>query len=95
MSILMIRDLDGSRTLDHREMSAVSGGAGTPGVSGNSWLSGLGPVAKIDVNVNQNITQAQLIDVSTLNNDGIIGAGFVGPNVNVSPSQWAAATAVV
>jgi hypothetical protein len=95
MSTLMIRDLDGVRTLDRREMSAVSGGSGAPIGSGNSWLNGLGPVANVNIAVNQNITQAQLIDVETLNNDGIIGAGFVAPNVNVSPKQWASANAVV
>ncbi|RZI42840.1 hypothetical protein EGT07_12720 [Herbaspirillum sp. HC18] len=81
MSNITIRDLPRSDDLDHRAMSAVRGG--------NSWLSGLGPVANINIGVNQNIAQIQDIKVNALNNVGVIGAGFVPPNLNVSPSQWA------
>jgi hypothetical protein len=40
--------------------------------------------------VNQNINQVQNVEVNALNNVGVIGAGFVPPNLTVSPSQWAA-----
>jgi hypothetical protein len=70
-------------------MSSITGGSGVPGASGNSWLAGLGPVANVNVGVNQNITQLQNVEVNALNNVGVIGAGFVPPNLTVSPSQWA------
>lgn len=94
MSTLMIRDLSGARTLDRHAMSAVSGGTGIPG-AGNSWLAGLGPVANVNIGISQNISQAQFVNVETLNNNGIIGAGFVAPNIAVSPKLWAATNATV
>ena len=95
MSSIIIRDLDGARTLGRREMSAVSGGTGTPGLTGNTWLAGLGPVANVNVNVNQNIAQLQSINVNTLNNVGVIGSGFGPLSIDVNPSQWAATHAKV
>ncbi|QYD71265.1 hypothetical protein KZJ38_29930 [Paraburkholderia edwinii] len=90
MSSIIISDLSGIRTLEHGEMSAVSGGA-----PGNSWLAGLGPVANVNIGVNQNITQMQFVNVEALNNIGVIGAGFVAPNLNVSPKLWASTNAAV
>jgi hypothetical protein len=90
----MIHDLAHSRELDGKAMSSVHGG-GAIGSGGNSWLAGLGPLAKINVNVNQNIEQLQNVDVNALNNVGVIGAGFVAPKLNVSPSQFANAVAVL
>jgi hypothetical protein len=90
MSSILIRDLSCTRALERRAMSAVSGGA-----AGNSWLAGLGPVANVNVGVSQNITQMQFVNVEALNNIGVIGAGFVAPNLNVSPKLWAGANAVV
>lgn len=81
MSNLTIHDLPRSDELDRKAMTEVRGG--------NSWLSGLGPVANINIGVNQNIAQIQDIKVNALNNVGVIGAGFVPPDLNVSPSQWA------
>jgi hypothetical protein len=83
MSHLTVTDLAASRELDHHAMASVRGG--------NSWLAGLGPIANVNVGVNQNITQLQNVQVNALNNVGVIGAGFVAPNLTVSPSQWAAA----
>ncbi len=88
MSSIMIRDLAESRELDRKTMSHVRGGS-------NSWLSGLGPVANVNVGVNQNISQLQNIGVNVLNNVGSIGAGFVPPDLTVSPQQWAAAHATI
>ncbi|MGO4333229.1 hypothetical protein, partial [Cupriavidus sp. M-11] len=62
--------------------AAVRGGA-------NTWMQGLGPVANVNVNVNQNIAQLQSINVNTLNNVGVIGSGL-GLAIDVNPSQWAA-----
>jgi hypothetical protein len=81
MSNIMIRDLPLAAELDRKAMRSVRGG--------NSWLQGLGPIANVNVGVNQNITQLQNVEVNALNNVGVIGAGFVPPNLNVSPSQWA------
>jgi hypothetical protein len=83
MSHLTVTDLAASQELDHHAMASVRGG--------NSWLAGLGPIANVNVGVNQNITQLQNVQVNALNNVGVIGAGFVAPNLTVSPSQWAAA----
>lgn len=81
MSNLTIRDLDQSRDLDQKTMSAVRGG--------NSWLKGLGPVANVNVDVNQNIAQLQNVEVNALNNVGVIGAGFGPLKLDVNPTQWA------
>lgn len=89
MSFITISDLEHSRQLDGKAMSSITGGSGASGAAGNSWLAGLGPVANVNVGVNQNITQLQNVEVNALNNVGVIGAGFVPPNLTVSPSQWA------
>ncbi len=81
MSNITISDLPQSRKLDRCAMSKVRGG--------NSWLAGLGPIANVNVGVNQNIAQLQNVQVNALNNVGVIGAGFGPLNLNVSPSQWA------
>jgi len=85
MTTLAIRDLPRADELDRSAMSTVRGG--------NSWLQGLGPIANVNVGVNQNITQIQNVEVNALNNVGVIGAGFGPLALNVSPSQWANAYA--
>lgn len=85
MSNLTIQDLPRSDELDQKSMSKVRGG--------NSWLKGLGPIANVNVDVNQNIAQLQNIEVNALNNVGVIGAGFGPLKLDVSPSQWAYADA--
>lgn len=85
MSNLTIQDLPLSQDLDEKEMSKVSGG--------NSWLKGLGPIANVNIDVNQNISQMQNVEVNALNNIGVIGAGFGPLKLDVSPSQWAYADA--
>ena len=88
MSTLMIDDLAQSRELDHQAMSNVRGGE-------NSWLQGLGPVANVNVGINQNITQLQNVEVNALNNVGVIGPGFIPIKLDISPSQWANAQIAV
>jgi len=85
MSNITIRDLGASRELDRRAMAAVRGG--------NSFLAGLGPVANIDIDVNQNIAQLQNIEVNALNNVGVIGAGFGPLKLDINPMQFASAQA--
>lgn len=86
MSSITIGDLSRDEDLDRRAMQSVRGG--------NSWLQGLGPIANVNVGVNQNITQLQNVEVNALNNVGVIGAGFGPFALNVSPSQWANTGAV-
>jgi hypothetical protein len=96
MSSIMISDLEHSRQLDGKMMSAISGGSGGPAApAGNSWLAGLGPVANVNVGVNQNISQVQNVEVNALNNVGVIGAGFGPLKLDVSPAQWANANVTV
>ncbi|NEX62540.1 hypothetical protein [Noviherbaspirillum galbum] len=87
MSNLQMKDLASVEELDGRAMAEVRGGNDAAA----AWLKQMGPVANVNVGVNQNITQLQNIEVNALNNVGVIGAGFVAPNLTVSPSQWAAA----
>lgn len=84
MSTIAITDLAQRRELDGADMAAVRGG--------NSWLSGLGPIAQVNVGISQNIAQLQNVDVNTLNNVGVIGAGFALPAIDANPSQWANAS---
>jgi hypothetical protein len=81
MSSIMINDLSHSRELDRHAMSEVHGG--------NSMLANPGSFANVDVEVNQNITQYQNVQVNALNNVGVIGAGFGPLHLNVNPSQYA------
>jgi hypothetical protein len=77
MSSIAIRDLSRSIELDQHAMGAVRGGFS------------FGPDTKVNLNVNQQIFQVQDIDVSVLNNNGIIGAGFKGPDIDVDAMQKA------
>ena len=81
MANIAIHDLQAARELDDREMSSVKGG--------NSWLAGLGPIANVNIDIDQNIAQMQNVEVNALNNVGVIGAGFGPLRLDVSPSQWA------
>jgi hypothetical protein len=71
MPSISIRDLSRSTELDHHAMGEVRGGYA------------FGPDVKVNLNVNQQIFQVQDVSVNTLNNNGTIGAGFVGPNIEV------------
>ena len=78
MSSIQIRDLAHSSALDGRAMAAVRGGfAGAPNIN-------------VNVALDQKIGQFQQIGVNVLNNNGVIGAGFVGPDVKLAAQQWAA-----
>lgn len=81
MSSIAIADLEYSQQLDAKEMSSIRGGI-------NSWLAGLGPLANVNVNVNQNINQLQNVEVNALNNIGAIGPGFGPLKLDVNPAQW-------
>jgi hypothetical protein len=80
MSSIRIGDLAHSTALDGRAMASVRGGA-----SGSTYFPG----ANVSLTVKQQITQLQDIGVSVLNGNGVIGAGFTGPSIELSPLQWA------
>ncbi len=84
MSHITISDLPNSTELDHHDMSAVRGG--------HAWGS---PEVKVNLNINQQINQVQDIDVNVLNNNGTIGAGFVGPHVSLAATQKATNNAIL
>ena len=72
MSSIAIKDLAHSSELDSQSMLAVHGG------------SAFGKDVNVNVNVNQQIGQFQQIGINVLNNNGIIGSGFVGPDIDVA-----------
>lgn len=77
MSSIIINDLAHTKRLDSRALATVRGGAG--------WT----PDVNVNISVMQQIAQFQQIGVNVLNNNGIIGAGFVAPAITLSPDQWA------
>lgn len=83
MSSIMISDLRNSTELDLRAMSAVRGGF--------AW----GADVNINLNVDQKIVQFQDVQANVLNNNGVIGAGFVGPSLSLDVAQKASNSAVV
>lgn len=89
MSAILIRDLAHSSALDRRAMATVRGG--------NDRLKALGQLANVNVNVgvSQEIFQFQNVEVAAFNNVNIIGAELGPVHLNVSPRQWARATAVL
>jgi hypothetical protein len=92
MSSIVIQDLARSRALDKHSMSAIRGGTfkgGTPGAGS------FGPNVTVNLNLDQRIGQVQDIKLNVLNNNGVIGSGFTGPDVNLSPVQWATNNAAV
>jgi hypothetical protein len=79
MSSITIHDLAHSAALDQQAMTAVRGG-----------MAALGKDINVNVNVNQQLGQFQQIGVNVLNNNGVIGAGFVAPDVQLAASLWGA-----
>jgi hypothetical protein len=77
MSSIQIRDLAHASRLDSRTMASVRGGTlGAPNVT-------------VNIGIKQQIAQFQDIGVNVLNGNGVIGAGFVGPSIELNPAQWA------
>jgi len=81
MSSILIRDLARNADLDQSAMALVRGGNAFPNV-------------KVNVDVNQQIAQFQQIGINVLNNNGVIGAGFKGPDIAVAAALWAENKAV-
>jgi hypothetical protein len=76
MSSILIQDLGCNNELDRHALRAVRGGFAQPNVN-------------VNINLDQKIGQFQDIKVNVLNNNGVIGAGFQGPSISLSPNQWA------
>ena len=77
MSSIVVNDLAHSAALDKRAMSAIQGG------------NAFGKDVNVHVNVNQQVAQFQQIGINVLNNNGVIGAGFKGPSIDVAAKLWA------
>jgi L-asparaginase/Glu-tRNA(Gln) amidotransferase subunit D len=82
MSSILIRDLAHSAALDKQAMALVRGG------------TGFGKDVNVNVNINQQIGQFQQIGINVLNNNGVIGAGFKGPDIKLPVSLHAENLAV-
>ena len=78
MSSILLRDLEHNVILDRKAMSCVCGGM----VQGPQ-----APHINVNVGVDQNFAQFQGIAINVLNNNGIVGAGFVGPGIKLSPGM--------
>ena len=76
MSSIAIKDLAHSAELDNQAMSSVRGG------------SAFGKDVNVNVNVDQQIGQFQQIGINVLNNNGVIGSGFTGPDIDVPAALW-------
>lgn len=81
MSSILIRDLARNADLHQGAMALVRGGNAFPNVN-------------VNVDVNQQVAQFQQIGINVLNNNGVIGAGFKGPDINVAAALWAENKAV-
>jgi hypothetical protein len=82
MSSIQIHDLAHAQRLDRHAMASVRGGVlGAPNVN-------------VNVTLNQQIAQFQDIGVNVLNNNGVIGAGFKGPDIDVAAALFAENNAV-
>ncbi len=77
MSSIIVKDLAHASELDGHAMSRVQGGFA------------FGKDVNVDVNVNQQIGQFQQIGINVLNNNGVIGAGFKGPDIDVAAALFA------
>jgi hypothetical protein len=77
MSSIAIKDLAHSAELDSQAMSSVRGG------------SAFGKDVNVNVKVDQQIGQFQQIGINVLNNNGVIGSGFTGPDIDVAAALWA------
>ena len=78
--MLSIKDLPESQELDHQAMTEVTGGYFVPGA-----------FADVDINIgiDQDIVQVQNVQVSALNNIGVLGADLGALNLAINPSQYA------
>lgn len=77
MSSIHIHDLAHRAALDRQALAAVRGGS-----------AAFGKDINVNVNVNQQLGQFQQIGVNVLNGNGVIGAGFHGPDIGLDAALW-------
>ena len=82
MSSIVIQDLAHSTAMDRQAMSAVRGGIAA------------GPNINVNVSLDQRIGSFQQIGVNVLNNNRVISAGVVGPDMELAAAQWSALHAI-
>ena len=82
MSSIVIQDLSHSTAMDRQTMSAVRGGNAS------------GPNINVNVSLDQRIGSFQQIGVNVLNNNRVIGAGLVGPDMDMAAAQWSTRHAI-
>ena len=90
MSSIIVSDLAASKDLDRKSLCAIRGGT--------DWLSKVGntgPLANVNITVNQSVQQLQQVNVAAFNNNRIIGASLGHVQLGVNPSQWGGNLAVV
>lgn len=83
MSSIIVRDLAASKELDRKSLCAIRGG--------NSWLAkagNMGPLANVNININQSVQQLQQVNVAAFNNNTLVGVDLGKIKLDVSPSQW-------
>ncbi|MGO4303889.1 MULTISPECIES: hypothetical protein [unclassified Cupriavidus] len=83
MSSIIVRDLAASKDLDRKSLCAIRGGT--------DWLNkvaNVGPLANVNININQSVQQFQQVNVAALNNNTLIGADLGHVKIGVNPSQW-------
>ena len=82
MSSITIQDLAHGAAMNSQAMSAVRGGIGA------------GPNVNVNVSLDQRIGSFQKIGVNVLNNNRVIGAGLVGPDMDMAAAEWQANHAI-
>ncbi|CAG2145562.1 hypothetical protein D3C87_1846130 [compost metagenome] len=83
MSSIIVRDLAASKELDRKSLCAIRGG--------NSWLAkagNMGPLANVNININQSVQQLQQVNVAAFNNNTLVGVDLGNIKLGVNPSQW-------
>ncbi|GJG96487.1 hypothetical protein [Cupriavidus pauculus] len=89
MSSIIVRDLAVSKDLDQQSLRAIRGGA--------DWLGKIaatGPLANVNVNINQSVQQLQQVNVAAFNNNKIVGVDLGNLALNIKPTQWGGNLAV-
>lgn len=83
MSSIIVRDLAASKDLDRKSLCAVRGGT--------DWLSRVanaGPLANVNITINQSVQQLQEVNVAAFNNNKIVGVDLGKVAIGVNPKQW-------
>ncbi|WP_454763296.1 hypothetical protein [Cupriavidus campinensis] len=83
MSSIIVRDLAASKELDRKSLCAIRGGSNWLANAGN-----MGPLANVNININQSVQQLQQVNVAAFNNNTLVGVDLGHIKLGVNPSQW-------